>query len=100
MSEKKNINSVCPEHSPLPCNCYSSMNGYGTGYKPIPWPKNNNSVTDLFENFDSAPSSSCSCYSNQTNYGMKFAYDYDKNWRCPTPTGCVRRRTQAFEGVL
>ena len=105
MSEKCGSvnNRMCPKLPPSSCNCYASKQTYGTGYGSGSWPVSQNSqVASLFESFTPRceATESCGCYSNRKNYGMAFGMNYERNWRCSTPNGCVRQRTQASEGVI
>jgi len=73
--------------------CYSSPKVYGSCYGP--------SCPPPPEMYTHPSGQECpGCYSNPMNYGRKFGADYEKSWRCKTPTGCVKNRTDAMMGVI
>lgn len=73
-------------------NCFSNPYVYGMNFLPyFPPPP---------EMYQSPRECSSDCYSHPEDYGMKFGRTYDHYWRCITPTGCVKKRIEASQGVI
>ena len=73
--------------------CYSSQSSYGVGYQPI--------TPNIREKFTQKKNKNGDDgYSSQSDYGMKFGRDYENSWTCPTPIGCVKKRTDAMDGII